>query len=103
MLWGLRKKFEPLYVVCPVLIIILVWPLYASNKSHVQWPKVKGPVAAGMVEARKLTPQDSIYDGDILVIPEPLEREVIVPEERIPSGGTHQHRMGGINENFDFM
>ena len=35
-----------------------------------------------------LNPGDVIVDGDLLLIPQPLERPVSIPEERVPIGGT---------------
>jgi hypothetical protein len=35
-----------------------------------------------------MTFADPIHDGDVLVIPEPMEREVVIPEEEKPTGGT---------------
>lgn len=35
---------------------------------------------------------DTIFDGDDLLIPEPLERPVDIPQDRIPMGGTHNFR-----------
>ena len=36
-------------------------------------------------------PSDTIHDGDLLRIPEPLEQPVQVPIEEVPSGGTFHH------------
>jgi len=38
-----------------------------------------------------LTQSDTIHDGDLLIIPEPLEQPIRVPIEAIPSGGTFRH------------
>jgi hypothetical protein len=38
-----------------------------------------------------MTFQDPIHDGDTLIIPEPLERPVEIPEEMIPSDRTRGH------------
>jgi nucleoid-associated protein YgaU len=35
-----------------------------------------------------MTFADPIHDGDVLVIPEPMEQEVVIPEEEIPTGTT---------------
>lgn len=38
-----------------------------------------------------LSAGDTIHDGDILLIPEPLERPVEIPPQQIPTGNTPQH------------
>lgn len=37
---------------------------------------------------------DTIYDGDALIIPEPLEEVVEIPNEILPTGGTYEFRSG---------
>jgi hypothetical protein len=49
-----------------------------------------------------LTPTDVIQDGDVLLIPEPLEQPVVIPEGQRPMGGTYRHR-GGPRRNIDMM
>ncbi len=60
MLWGLRKRFAPLYLICPLLIVLFVWPLYLSNKTYIQWPKEPGPTAEGMYTVQQKTPSDAV-------------------------------------------
>jgi hypothetical protein len=38
-----------------------------------------------------LAQSDTIHDGDLLRIPEPLEQPISLPMEQIPSGGTFRH------------
>lgn len=38
-----------------------------------------------------LAQSDTIHDGDLLIIPEPLEQPLRLPVEEIPSGGTFHH------------
>lgn len=38
-----------------------------------------------------LSPSDTVFDGDVLRIPEPLEQPVRIPPETLPSGGTFLH------------
>ncbi len=60
MLWGLRKQFTALTVVCPVLILCMCIPLYKANSDYVQWPKESAPIIAGMDTAKKKTPSDAV-------------------------------------------
>ena len=60
LLWSFRERFVPVYIVCPVLAALLVWPLYTANKAHVQWPVEPGPTARGMSTARENTPSDAV-------------------------------------------
>ena len=41
-----------------------------------------------LVRFNGLTFNDTIHDTDMLLVPEPLERPVIIPPEEIPAGGT---------------
>jgi predicted double-glycine peptidase len=41
-----------------------------------------------LVHFNGLTFTDTIHDSDMLLIPEPLERPVVIPPEEIPTGGT---------------
>jgi len=59
-LWQLRKQFSPVYALLPVLLLLLTWPLYASNMQYTQWPKETGHTAEGMDAARKKTPPDAV-------------------------------------------
>lgn len=38
-----------------------------------------------------MTMLDPIHDGDILLIPEPLDQPIVIPEQEIPEGGTPLH------------
>lgn len=58
--WSLRQRFSPLYIICPLLIILFILPLYNSNKAYTQWPKESGTVVAGMDTAQKATPSDAV-------------------------------------------
>ncbi|MFC1591140.1 STT3 domain-containing protein [Thermodesulfobacteriota bacterium] len=61
MLWEQLRRFKPLgSIVCPVVAILLIWPLYSSNKEFIQWPKESGAIVAGMDVARKQTPPDAV-------------------------------------------
>lgn len=60
MLWNLRRRFSPLYIICPLLLALMVWPLYKANKAYTQWPKEPGSTAAGMDVLLKKTPSDSV-------------------------------------------
>lgn len=61
MLWNGLKQFKPLNVIiCPLLLLLFIWPLYNANKAHTQWPKEQGPTVAGMDVALKKTPQDAV-------------------------------------------
>ncbi len=44
-----------------------------------------------LVHFNGLSFTDPIYDSDMLIIPEPLERPVTIPPEEIPTGGTPHH------------
>ncbi len=59
-LWNLRKRFPPLYILCPIIILLLVWPLYSANKAFVQWPKEPAVTAEGMYVAKEKTPENAV-------------------------------------------
>ena len=50
-----------------------------------------------------LTVADTIHDGDVLNIPEPLERPVPIPAAQVPTGSTRPHGLGGLDENVNMM
>lgn len=39
-----------------------------------------------------LGPGDTIYDNDMLIVPEPIDRPVEIPEDQVPQGGTYEFR-----------
>lgn len=41
-----------------------------------------------LVHFNGLAFNDTIHDADLLIVPEPLERPVVIPPEEIPTGGT---------------
>lgn len=45
-----------------------------------------------ILEYNGLSPSDAIHDGDILIIPEPLEEPIAIPESQIPQGGTFEFK-----------
>lgn len=45
---------------------------------------------------------DTIHDGDILIIPEPLETPIEIPEEKIPTGRTYRFK-GGLRNDIAVM
>ncbi len=60
-IWKTTKKYRPVdAVICTVLIIAFVYPLYATNKQYTQWPKESAAIVAGMDRARLSTPPDSV-------------------------------------------
>lgn len=44
-----------------------------------------------LVHFNGLSFSDPLHDGDQIVVPEPLERPVVIPPEEIPMGGTSLH------------
>ena len=60
LLWDLRKKFSPLYLLCPIIFILLVFPLYKANTVYTQWPKENGITVEAMDYVKNNTPEDSV-------------------------------------------
>ena len=59
-LWSFRKKFIALYLLCPVIFILMLLPLYTANSSYTQWPKENGITVEAMDYVKNNTPDDSI-------------------------------------------
>jgi len=59
-LWKMRKRFLPLFIICPVLLLYLTWPLYYENETKPQYPKLSASTVAGMDEAMHKTPENSV-------------------------------------------
>lgn len=77
--WGLRVVVHPVTEVDTLGLIALK---YYDN-----------PMQFDVVQQfNGLSPTDTIYDGDVLIIPEPLEKPVEIPEAEIPTGGTYEFR-----------
>ncbi len=49
-----------------------------------------------ILEFNGLAVSDTIHDGDVLIIPEPLQQPVVIPPESIPQGGTSSGEGGPV-------
>ncbi len=59
-LWDFRKNFAPLYLICPIIFILLVYPLLKANAAYTQWPKENGITVEAMDYVKNNTPENSI-------------------------------------------
>lgn len=59
-LWSFRKKFIALYLLCPVIFILMLIPLYNANSAYTQWPKENGITVEAMDYVKNNTPDDAI-------------------------------------------
>ncbi len=59
-LWKLKKRFVPLLIICPLLLVFCAWPLYHENATNSQLPKLTSATVAGMDAALHKTPKDAV-------------------------------------------
>ena len=59
-LWKLKKRFLPLLIICPLLLVYCAWPLYHENATNAQLPKLTSATVAGMDAALHKTPKDAV-------------------------------------------
>jgi len=59
-LWSFRKKFIALYLLCPLIFILMLLPLYNANSAYTQWPKENGITVEAMDFVKNNTPDDAI-------------------------------------------
>ncbi len=59
-IWEYRKQFVPVYIITPLLLILLCFPLYKSNTAYTQWPKESGALVEGMDYIKHNTPDNSV-------------------------------------------
>lgn len=59
-LWQERHHFTALYVLCPALMLLLIWPLLEMNKSAVPWAPISGHTAKAMAAIKEKTESDSV-------------------------------------------
>jgi hypothetical protein len=59
-LWKLKRRFLPLLIICPVMLVYCAWPLYRENAANAQLPKLTSATVAGMDTALHKTPKDAV-------------------------------------------
>ena len=59
-LWKVRRKFMPLFAICPALLLYFAVPLYIDNVAKPQYPKLTAATVEGMDTAMQQTPGNAV-------------------------------------------